>query len=101
MIQLKSLLKCIDNTGALVVECINVIGRRKSGSLGDEIVCVVKQARALDTSTRIAPLQNKLKKVLIIADILLQGDVTRAVIVRVKKEVMRSDGTFVRFDGNH
>lgn len=89
MIQLKSLLKCIDNTGALVVECINIIGRRKSGSLGDEIVCVIKQSKPLDTTSRIAPVQNKLKK----------GDVARAVIVRVRKEVMRRDGSFIRFDG--
>jgi large subunit ribosomal protein L14 len=99
MLQLKSFLKVIDNSGALVVECINVIGKRiKVATVGDEIVCVVKKAKSVDQSASLtaAPAANnpnlmvKLKK----------GQVARAVVVRTKKEVMRKDGTIIQFDDN-
>jgi large subunit ribosomal protein L14 len=64
MIQLKSVLKVIDNSGALLVECINVIGTRgRIARTGDEIVCVslsiiiskvVKKARNLEASSSVA-----------------------------------------------
>jgi large subunit ribosomal protein L14 len=94
---LKSLLKVIDNSGALVVECINVMGGSRSASLGDEIVCVVKKARPVptDASASNGPGASsqavaKLKK----------GDVARALVVRTRQEVRRLDGTYVRFDDN-
>ncbi|KAJ3115393.1 hypothetical protein HDU96_000698 [Phlyctochytrium bullatum] len=98
MILLKSLLKVIDNSGALVVECINVMGGARVASLGDEIVCVVKKARPMsnDASASSGPGaasgggEAKLKK----------GDVARALVVRCKKEVRRLDGTYVKFDDN-
>ncbi|KAJ3106584.1 hypothetical protein HDU97_005949 [Phlyctochytrium planicorne] len=93
MILLKSLLKVIDNSGAIVVECINVMGGARVASLGDEIVCVVKKARPLSEiagSSGSASGEGKLKK----------GDVARALVVRTKKEVRRLDGTFIKFDDN-
>lgn len=50
MIQLKTFLKVIDNSGALIVECINVMGGSKIASLGDEIVVSVKRARPIQVS---------------------------------------------------
>ncbi|KAI8812327.1 ribosomal protein L14b/L23e [Cladochytrium replicatum] len=103
MIQLKSFLKVIDNSGALVVECINVLNGARHASLGDEIVCVVKKARSISTASldsgnsssaavaaAAAAGAGKLKK----------GEVGRALVVRTRKEVRRLDGTYVRFDDN-
>jgi large subunit ribosomal protein L14 len=82
MIQTESRLAVADNTGAREILCIRVHGgsRRKYGSVGDVIVASVKQA----TPT------SSVKK----------GEVVRAVIVRVKKEIRRSDGSTIRFDDN-
>jgi large subunit ribosomal protein L14 len=82
MIQQESRLKVADNTGAKELLCIRVLGgsARKYGSIGDTIVCSVKQAMPNGT----------VKK----------GDVVKAVIVRVKKEIRRKDGSYIRFDEN-
>ncbi|MGI6075439.1 MAG: 50S ribosomal protein L14 [Pyramidobacter sp.] len=82
MIQLNTVLNVADNTGAKRVKCIQVLGgsRRRFGSIGDVIVCAVKEA---------IPNSNVAK-----------GSVVKAVIVRVKKERRRPDGTYVRFDDN-
>jgi LSU ribosomal protein L14P len=82
MIQESTRLTVADNTGAKTVACIKVLGgtRRRYASLGDLIVVSVKEA----TPTA------KVKK----------GDVLKAVIVRTKKEVKRSDGSYIRFDVN-
>ena len=82
MIQLNTVLNVADNTGAKRVKCIQVLGgsRRRFGSLGDVIVCAVKEA---------IPNNNVAK-----------GSVVKAVIVRVKKERRRIDGSYVRFDDN-
>lgn len=82
MIQLNTVLNVADNTGAKRVKCIQVLGgsRRRFGSLGDVIVCAVKEA---------IPNSNVAK-----------GSVVKAVIVRVKKERHRIDGSYVRFDDN-
>ena len=85
MIQLKSLVKVIDNSGALLAECINVMGGLKHASLGDEIVCVVKKARSES-----ANLPGKVKK----------GDVLRGLVVRTRSSVRRWDGTRISFDDN-
>lgn len=96
MIQLKSLLKVIDNSGALVVECINVLGTRgRIGRVGDEIVCVVKKARNMEAST-----PGSSSNALMAAQKLKKGQVARAVIVRTAKEIQRKDGSFVKFDSN-
>ncbi|KAJ3018907.1 hypothetical protein HKX48_002554 [Thoreauomyces humboldtii] len=93
MIQLKSLLKVIDNSGALLVECINVMGGARHASLGDEIVCVVKKARPVNVETGPSSVQNAVSK-------LKKGEVGRALVVRTRKEVRRLDGSYVRFDDN-
>jgi len=82
MIQQESRLAVADNTGAREISCIRVTGgsRRRYGSVGDVIVASVKQA----TPT------SSVKK----------GEVVRAVIVRTKKPISRSDGTTIRFDDN-
>lgn len=82
MIQTETRLAVADNTGAREILCIRVQGgfKRKYGSVGDVIVATVKQA----TPT------SSVKK----------GEVVRAVIVRVKKEIRRPDGSTIRFDDN-
>ncbi|MGB9735234.1 MAG: 50S ribosomal protein L14 [bacterium] len=82
MIQESTRLTVADNTGAKTVACIKVLGgtRRRYATIGDVIVVSVKEA----TPTA------KVKK----------GDVLKAVIVRTKKEVKRSDGSYIRFDTN-
>ena len=82
MIQQESRLKVADNSGARDVMCIRVLGgtRRRYAHVGDEIVVTVKSA----TPT------GQIKK----------GTVSRAVIVRTKKEIRRPDGSYIRFDDN-
>jgi large subunit ribosomal protein L14 len=82
MIQMQTRLKVADNTGAKEVMCIKVIGgsKRRYASLGDVIICSVKTA---------IPGGNAKKK-----------EVIRAVIVRVKKDYLRKDGSTIKFDDN-
>ena len=82
MIQVESRLAVADNSGAREVLCIRVLGgtRRRYASVGDVIVVTVKNA----IPTR------EVKK----------GSVSKALIVRTKKEVRRPDGSYIRFDDN-
>lgn len=82
MIQQESRLNVADNSGAKEVLCIRVLGgtARKYASVGDKIVVSVKNALP----------GGEVKK----------GAVTKAVVVRVKKEVRRQDGSYIRFDDN-
>lgn len=82
MIQAESRLVVADNSGAKEAMCIRVLGgtRRRYASLGDVIVVSVKSA--IPTS--------EVKK----------GTVSKALIVRTKKEVRRADGSYIRFDDN-
>jgi large subunit ribosomal protein L14 len=82
MIQTESVLDVADNSGAKRVKCIKVLGgsKRKYASVGDIIVVSVKDA---------AP-NGKVKK----------GQLARAVIVRTRKELRRTDGSYIRFDTN-
>lgn len=82
MIQPRSMLKVADNTGAKVIQCVNVPGgtRRRYAQLGDIIVGTVKKAEP-----------RKLVK---------KHEVVRAVVVRQKKEYRRKDGSYIRFDDN-
>ena len=82
MIQQQTKLNVADNTGAKRVMCIKVLGgsKRRYGSVGDIIVVSIKSA---------VP-GGSVKK----------GEVSRAVVVRTKKEVGRVDGSYVRFDDN-
>ena len=82
MIQMQTMLAVADNSGARKVQCIKVLGgsKRRYAGLGDVIICSVKEA---------APNTNVKK-----------GDVVRCVVVRVKKEVRRADGSYIKFDQN-
>ena len=82
MIQTESRLTVADNSGAKEVLCVHVLGgtRRASASVGDKIVVTVKSA--IPTS--------QIKK----------GTVSKAVIVRTKKEIRRKDGSYIRFEDN-
>tara|TARA_Y100000996_G_scaffold93551_1_gene66309 strand:+ start:1918 stop:2286 length:369 start_codon:yes stop_codon:yes gene_type:complete len=82
VIQQETRLKVADNSGAREVLCFKVLGgsRRRYASLGDIIVVTVKQA--------------------IPDGIVKKGQVSRAVVVRTRKEVRREDGSYIRFDDN-
>lgn len=82
MIQMQSNLDVADNSGAKRVQCIKVLGgaKRKYASVGDIIVVSIKEAMP----------RGRVKK----------GDVRKAVIVRVAKELQRDDGSVIRFDKN-
>ncbi|CAP91481.1 Pc13g04120 [Penicillium rubens Wisconsin 54-1255] len=92
MIQLKqTLLNCIDNSGASIVECVNVLKKKRPATIGDRIVVVVqKQRSAGSEATTAAALASKVRR----------GDIRHAVVVRVKKELQRPDGSLVRFGDN-
>ncbi len=82
MIQAETRLTVADNSGAKMVRCFKVLGgsRRRYARIGDIIIATVKQAQPHGT----------VKK----------SEVVRAVIVRQRKEMGRSDGTYVRFSDN-
>ncbi|QJC38185.1 50S ribosomal protein L14 [Enterobacteriaceae endosymbiont of Donacia marginata] len=82
MIQEHTMLNIADNSGARSVMCIKVLGgsRRRYANIGDIIKVTVKDAIP----------RGKVKK----------GDVLKAVIVRTKKGIRRSDGSIIRFDHN-
>lgn len=82
MIQLRSMLKVADNSGAKLLQVIKVLGgsRRRYASLGDVVVASVK----------ISEPRKAVKK----------KDVVRAVIVRTRASHRRKDGSYVRFDDN-
>ncbi|MCK5822418.1 MAG: 50S ribosomal protein L14 [Bacteroidales bacterium] len=82
MIQQESRLLVADNSGAKEVLCINVLGGsgRSYASVGDNIVVTIKSA---------VP-SSEVKK----------GTVSRAVVVRTRKEYRRADGSYIRFDDN-
>ncbi len=82
MIQQESRLSVADNSGAKEVLCIRVLGgtRRRYAGIGDKIIVTVKDA---------LPAGN-IKK----------GTVSKAVVVRTKKHVRRSDGSYIKFDDN-
>ena len=82
MIQAESRLTVADNSGAKEVLCIHVLGGtgRRYASLGDVIVVTVKSTIP----------SSDVKK----------GTVSKAVVVRTKKEVRRPDGSYIRFDDN-
>ena len=82
MIQTESRLTVADNSGAKEVRCIHVLGGtgRRYASVGDIIVVTVKSAIP----------SSDVKK----------GTVSKAVVVRTKKEIRRADGSYIRFDDN-
>ena len=82
MIQMQTNLDVADNSGARRVMCIKVLGgsKRKYATVGDVIVVSVKEAIP----------RGRVKK----------GDVMKAVVVRVAKDLRRPDGSIIRFDRN-
>ncbi|MBX9884960.1 MAG: 50S ribosomal protein L14 [Hyphomonadaceae bacterium] len=82
MIQMQSNLDVADNSGAKRVMCIKVLGgsKRRYATVGDIIVVSIKEAMP----------RGRVKK----------GDVRKAVIVRVSKDIKRRDGSVIRFDQN-
>jgi len=82
VIQQETRLKVADNTGAKEVLCFKILGgtRRRYASVGDLIVVTVKSA--------------------IPGGMVKKGQISRAVVVRTRKEVRRPDGSYIRFDDN-
>lgn len=82
MIQLRSILTPADNSGAKALRVIHVHGgsKRKFGGVGDIVTVTVQEA---EPNTYVK-----------------DGTMVKAVIVRTRKEISRSDGTYVRFDDN-
>lgn len=82
MIQPRTMLKVVDNTGAKVLQCFQVLGgsRHRYAQLGDIIVGTVKKAEP----------RKMVKK----------HQIVRAVIIRQKKNYRRADGSYIRFDDN-
>jgi large subunit ribosomal protein L14 len=82
MIQMQTNLDVADNSGARRVMCIKVLGgsKRKYATIGDVIVVSVKEAIP----------RGRVKK----------GDVMKAVVVRISKDIKRPDGSVIRFDRN-
>ena len=82
MIQQESRLTVADNSGAKEVLCIKVLGgtRKRYARVGDRIIVTVKHALP----------SGNIKK----------GTVSKAVVVRTKKEIRRNDGSYIRFDDN-
>jgi len=82
MIQTETRLVVADNSGAKTVLCISILGgtNKRYATVGDKIVVAVKSAIP----------SGEMKK----------GTVSRAVVVRTKKEVRRNDGSYIRFDDN-
>jgi large subunit ribosomal protein L14 len=82
MIQVQTVLKSADNTGAKELMCIKVLGGswRKFANIGDVIVCSVREATP--------------------GGVVKKGEVVKAVIVRSTKGVRRPDGSYIKFDEN-
>jgi len=81
MIYPQTMLTVADNTGAKKVMCIRVLGgNKKYATIGDTIIAVVKEA-----------IPNMPVK---------RSDVVKAIVVRTKKTIRRSDGMYIRFDDN-
>ena len=82
MIQMRTMLQAADNSGAKSLMCIKVLGgsKRRYATVGDVIVVSIKEAIP----------RGRVKK----------GDVMKAVVVRVRKDIRRADGSVIRFDRN-
>ena len=82
MIQVQTMLRVGDNTGAKRLMCIKVLGGsgRRYASIGDVIVCSVKESTP--------------------GGVVKKGDVVKAVVVRTIKPIRRKDGTYIRFSEN-
>lgn len=79
---MQSKLVVADNSGAKKIQCIKVLGgsRKRYARIGEVIVASVKEANVVGAAKK--------------------GEVVKAVIVRTKKEIRRTDGSYIRFDDN-
>ncbi len=82
MIQMQTMLRVADNSGAKLIRCINVLGpsHRRVGEIGDIVVGSVR--KRLPTSD------------------IEKGQIVKGVIVRTRSAYRRKDGTYIRFDDN-
>ena len=82
MIQRRTILKCADNSGAIKLQCIGIVGKGNAryAEIGDIITCSVKEAEP----------RREIQK----------GMVVRCLVVRQKKPFRRKDGTYIRFEEN-
>lgn len=82
MIQVESILKSADNSGAKRIQCIKVLGgyKKRYAGIGDIVTVTIKEAKP----------HSMVKK----------GEVLHAVVVRTRKETRRADGSYIRFDDN-
>lgn len=82
MIQLRTMVKVIDNSGAKLLQCLHVLGgsKKRYARIGDVVVGTIKEAEP----------RKEVKK----------HDVVRALVVRQRKEYRRPDGSYIRFDDN-
>ncbi|KAI9864075.1 MAG: hypothetical protein M1813_003392 [Trichoglossum hirsutum] len=92
---LQTMLNCIDNSGAAVVECTKVLRMKRHAKIGDRIIVVVQKQRSFGPETGgggsvSTSAANKVRR----------GDIRHAVVVRTAKKLQRPDGSVVRFDDN-
>jgi len=82
MVQLRTLVKVVDNTGAKLIQCFRVLGGsgKRFAQIGDVFVATVKEAEP----------RRLVKK----------HDIVRALLIRQKKNFRRPDGTYIKFDDN-
>lgn len=82
MIQMETMLRVADNSGARRVKCIKILGgsKRRYAGIGDVVIGAVQEATP----------GGNVKK----------GDIVRCVIVRTAKETRRKDGSYIKFDDN-
>ncbi|KAM0796103.1 50S ribosomal protein L14 [Usnea florida] len=93
MIQLKTMLNCIDNSGATIVECIANLRMKRHGRIGDRIIVVVQKSRSMGDGgpgSTSAAAANRVRR----------GDIRHAIIVRTAKKYQRKDGMVVKFEDN-
>eukprot|EP00834_Sanchytrium_tribonematis_P000579 NODE_10_length_61504_cov_0.956502.p51 type:complete len:123 gc:universal NODE_10_length_61504_cov_0.956502:56190-55822(-) len=84
MIQPQTVCAVIDNSGARLARCVNTLRSGRFAKVGDEISVVVQKTKPMGKSAL------KVKR----------GDVSRAVVVRTRKEWQRNDGSWIKFDDN-
>ncbi|MCJ1446514.1 MAG: hypothetical protein MMC23_007019 [Stictis urceolatum] len=94
LIPVMTMLNCIDNSGASIVECVANLKMKRHAKIGDRIIVVVQKSRSFGEnspggSASVAA-ANKVKR----------GDIRHAVVVRTAKKLQRKDGMVVRFDDN-
>ncbi|OMP83512.1 54S ribosomal protein L38, mitochondrial [Diplodia seriata] len=92
--RVQTLVNCIDNSGAAVVECVKVLRSKRPATIGDRIVVVVQKQRSFGPESGGGSVSvsaaNKVRR----------GDIRHAVVVRTAKKIQRPDGSVVKFDDN-